>query len=1021
MAETKFPRGSEWSKWDLHIHTPASIVQEYGGPTPEVWEKFILDLESLPKEFKAIGINDYIFLDGYRKVIEYQKQGRLKNIDLILPVIELRLDKFASLGTDDPWKKVNFHIIFSNELNPDIIEANFLKAIQHKLKIEAESGEEDFNEVVTPDTLAELGIKIKRRSSKPINDSDIKTGFNSLAFNFDVIFEKLGAGTFKDKYLTAVGKSEWDTLRWDGSPGTKKTVINKADFVFTALEKPDTYIQQRDKLTEQKVNDKLLDCSDAHKFSSEEKPERRLGNCFTWLKANTTFEGLKQVSKESTRIFVGDIPPIIKRVKENPTRYIKKLSFEKLAVPKLEESWFENLEIEINSGLVAIIGNKGNGKSALTDCIGLVGNTPHHNDFSFLEKSKFRAPRPNRSESFKASINWESNSKDEQTLSLNPHSASVENVKYIPQGFLEKLCNENHQDFLTELRTVIFTHIPDSEKYGKTNLLELESFRSDSIQNEIQQILLELKQANQVVVELEKKDTESYKEQLQSNLEQKKKDLEAHNQIKPLVVEPTTDPAIIEKNKEVSDKIAEARTKLSEFEKLSVENSSKQKTILLTRASLEKVLSSIKLLQNNYDKTFSDITPTLLAIGIKAEDVISLNVKTETINSKITDLDTTLVEIDKLLNAELPDSFPAKISTQRTELGKLQNVLDEPSKNYQKYLDDLAHWTKSEKDVIGDAAKLGTITYLEGEIKYLQNQLPLDIQAAAGNRKKILIRLFNKKNEILDVYRTFYKPITDFISNYGGVLEKYEIQLDIENKLKGFEDKFLSQLSAGAKGSFIGIEEGRKKINEILFNSEWETADGIVAMINTIVDNLKFDKRPGFDNAKREVEKQLKGGYTVAGLYDFLFGLDYLEPTYKLKLNEKNISELSPGERGALLLIFYLALDRNDIPLIIDQPEENLDNQSVFRLLAQFIKKAKEKRQVIIVTHNPNLAVVCDADQIIHVRIEKHNKNKVLINSGALENPEINRTVVDILEGTYEAFDTRDTKYKVIPRLPQTN
>lgn len=240
MAESKFPRGSEWSKWDLHIHTPSSIVQEYGGPTPEVWGKFILDLEGLPKEFKAIGINDYIFLDGYRKVVEFQKQGRLKNIDLILPVIELRLDKFASLGNDDPWKKVNFHIIFSNELSPDIIEANFLKAIQHKLKIEVESGEEDFNEVVTPETLAELGTKIKKSSSKPINDSDIKTGVNSLAFNFDVIFEKLRAGTFKDKYLTAVGKTEWDTMRWDGSPGTKKTVINKADFVFTALEKPDT-------------------------------------------------------------------------------------------------------------------------------------------------------------------------------------------------------------------------------------------------------------------------------------------------------------------------------------------------------------------------------------------------------------------------------------------------------------------------------------------------------------------------------------------------------------------------------------------------------------------------------------------------------------------------------------------------------------------------------------------------------------------------------------------------------------
>ena len=105
------PRGSLWRKWDLHIHTPFSITQEYGGNTDDAWEKFIIDLENLPAEFKVIGINDYIFIDGYKRVINAKLNGRLKNIDLILPVIELRLDKFG--GTDGDLSKVNFHIIFS--------------------------------------------------------------------------------------------------------------------------------------------------------------------------------------------------------------------------------------------------------------------------------------------------------------------------------------------------------------------------------------------------------------------------------------------------------------------------------------------------------------------------------------------------------------------------------------------------------------------------------------------------------------------------------------------------------------------------------------------------------------------------------------------------------------------------------------------------------------------------------------------------------------------------------------------
>lgn len=100
MKENKFLRGSEWNKWDLHLHTPKSILQDYGGDTSEVWEKFISDLENLPEDYKVLGINDYIFLDGYKKVREYKEAGRLPKIELILPVIELRINKFASLGDE---------------------------------------------------------------------------------------------------------------------------------------------------------------------------------------------------------------------------------------------------------------------------------------------------------------------------------------------------------------------------------------------------------------------------------------------------------------------------------------------------------------------------------------------------------------------------------------------------------------------------------------------------------------------------------------------------------------------------------------------------------------------------------------------------------------------------------------------------------------------------------------------------------------------------------------------------------
>lgn len=103
----------------------------------------------------------------------------------------------------------------------------------------------------------------------------------------------------------------------------------------------------------------------------------------------------------------------------------------------------------------------------------------------------------------------------------------------------------------------------------------------------------------------------------------------------------------------------------------------------------------------------------------------------------------------------------------------------------------------------------------------------------------------------------------------------------------------------------------------------------------------------------------------------------------------------------------------------MDQPEENLDNQSVYELLVKYIKKAKKRRQIIIVTHNPNLAVVCDAEQIIYAKIDKTNKNAVSYKSGSIENPEINKKIVDVLEGTMPAFSNREAKYAISKRLEE--
>lgn len=105
-----------------------------------------------------------------------------------------------------------------------------------------------------------------------------------------------------------------------------------------------------------------------------------------------------------------------------------------------------------------------------------------------------------------------------------------------------------------------------------------------------------------------------------------------------------------------------------------------------------------------------------------------------------------------------------------------------------------------------------------------------------------------------------------------------------------------------------------------------------------------------------------------------------------------------------------MLIDKDDIPLVIDQPKENIDNQTIYEVLVHCLERAKERRQVIVVTHNPNLAVVCDAEQVIYAERDK-TLNAITYDSGGIENSTKNQHIIDVLEGTRPALRNRDSKY----------
>jgi energy-coupling factor transporter ATP-binding protein EcfA2 len=149
----------------------------------------------------------------------------------------------------------------------------------------------------------------------------------------------------------------------------------------------------------------------------------------------------------------------------------------------------------------------------------------------------------------------------------------------------------------------------------------------------------------------------------------------------------------------------------------------------------------------------------------------------------------------------------------------------------------------------------------------------------------------------------------------------------------------------------------------------------------------------------------------------WLFGTDHITVRYEISYDGVDIRKLSPGTRGIVLLLLYLALDNSDDrPLIIDQPEENLDPKSVFDELVALFIAAKAKRQVIIVTHNANLVINTDADQVIVAEAGPHQLGKLPPLSyltGGLENAAIRKAVCNILEGGEVAFRERARRLRV--------
>lgn len=188
------------------------------------------------------------------------------------------------------------------------------------------------------------------------------------------------------------------------------------------------------------------------------------------------------------------------------------------------------------------------------------------------------------------------------------------------------------------------------------------------------------------------------------------------------------------------------------------------------------------------------------------------------------------------------------------------------------------------------------------------------------------------------------------------------------------------------------VEQGIKNVREkFLKIRDGEQVDGVTGYFVNLVTGMTDAQIDEIELLLPEDEIDVK--YKPSGSTSF-----------------KPLSTASAGQKTTAILTFILS--HGDIPLILDQPEDDLDNRLVYELIVDRLKQAKDHRQIIVVTHNANIPVNGDAEYILSMNSE--SKKLQVLCSGTVEQSIVKKEICDVMEGSEQAFDMRSRRYKQI-------
>ncbi len=981
MRNYKENRGSEWRKWDLHVHTPESGLNNGFGDN---WDQYVKTLFStaIKNEVAVLGITDYFTIDGYEKLCrdylqnderllqlfdnDHETVKKIKKI-LVLPNIEFRLKQTVN------GNRINYHVIFSNEVNINDIKDNFLREIRITRELYP-NGEGDIVKI-SRHNIEEFGKK-KKAEQPTFSDTDFSVGCRTAIVDEEDVRNALNnKKMFKDKFIIVIPPDEdLSDIEWSKQDHQVRKLFiqhchafftsNKNTIAFALGKKHDS---RSNYLKEFKAFKPCYIGCDAHSLKEIEDKlgvysEEKLCKT-TWIKADPTFLGLLQTLYEpELRVRIQAGKPDVKSARN----VISSVTLTDA------EGKFSTNKILLNENLNSIIGGKSSGKTLLLHSLASAIDIAQVDRIS----EKLNIPGYKKL-GFDLLVEWADGRKD--SLSRVPEIESDENrkVTYIPQLYINYLAERNNKDDLNKLiLNIVLQNAEFASFYAaqKSNILELNQNISSSVEKMIQTRREALYFYNQLKESGWEKDITNSIQVIENQIAELEKNLSLTEEEKKLY------DAFKKKEYELLQMI----NQLERYIKVENEIDAVSSIVISNLAGyldeygnpnggeIESRLSYYPGIPGAFKKHFDDYRRALINIGRSLP-----------------------ISFEKL-------GYGIALENAKQELRKERRAVE-----------------LIQKKVDG-----------QSELKAANEKLNKEKGRLATSKE-----LRNKMKAALDIYRSLQETISESIerrnSIYGDVVKRIN---ESHSQLPNGITLEVSVLAKRERCLFYEYVNKKKIANDHPFNDLFPMDESVDVMkIPLLFADIKTVKDSNLLLKSEDVVYPLKQDVDIEMVFKSLV-TDVLEYNFEVKYKNDSLFDMSPGKKGTVLLLLFLELNSSDYPILIDQPEDNLDNRTIYDLLCKMIRTKKQERQIVLISHNANIVVATDSENIIVANqsgqneTTHNNQYRFEYVNGSLEtsfdmssdkslsdldSKGIRQHVCDVLEGGDEAFLEREQKYSI--------